>query len=90
MYKAKNIKKSSAKQRKKVTEEIEFKIALLGQWGFSNACIIDALIKHKGVKLCGGTIGKYLRLNGVKLKDYRNGLTPDGKHMLATLMHKKR
>lgn len=77
-------------KRKKVTEDIEFRIALLGRYGFSTKAIIKSLDNHKAVRLCSGTVGKYLRLNGVHLWDFRNGDNPDGEERMRELMRKRR
>lgn len=69
---------------RKVTEEIEYFITAAGGWGFSAVTIQDWILKETRIKLCIGTIQKYLSINGVSLKAYRNGNTSGAQARLIT------
>lgn len=90
IHKGHNFSAQKENPHRKVTTNIEFKIALLGKWGFSRKCIIRSLIRHQDLSLCGGTIGKYLKQNGIFLKDYRNGNTGESEQLISSLMRKRK
>ena len=60
---------------------IEWRIALLGQWGFSARCIQDRVIK---VSL--STIYSKLKKHKVRIKDYRDGLSIEARDTIKELM----
>jgi len=69
-----------------MTPAMEFKIALLGSWGFSGSLIAQTILTYFEELFAVGTIYSVLHKNGIQLKQYRNGQTNESQARVHELM----
>ena len=54
-------------------DSTEFRICLLGMWGFHGKVIAEQVRKYDGTKFAVSTIYRILRKHKIRLRDYRDG-----------------
>lgn len=63
----------------------EWKICILGRWGYYAKTIRKVVRTYTGEQFSTGTIYKCLRDNGIKIRAYREGTSPEAQHKIKTL-----
>ena len=65
---------------------VETYVGLLGRWGFSAKCIVTQVRKNMGRRLERWKVYRVLRLDGIRLRDYRDGKNTQAKSVLPKLV----